>query len=60
MSITFLEDYKDAKIRQAIRTKLLKEVSNIDADAYVQVIEKELRQEGLWDTYICERAVRDE
>ena len=60
MNITFLEEYKDAKIRQAIRTKLLKEVSDIEADAYVEAIEKELRLEGLWDTHICERAVRDE
>ena len=60
MSITFLEEYKDTKIRQSLRTKLLKENIDVDVEAYVAKIEKELRKEGLWDMYICERAMRDE
>ena len=60
MNITNLEDFKDNKIRQALRTKLLNEDKDIYVEAYVQVIERELRKDGLWDAYIWEKAVRDE
>ena len=60
MNITNLEDFKDNKIRQALRTKLLNEDKDIYVEAYVQVIERELRKDGLWDAYIWKRAVRDE